>query len=280
MPQFMPRSRDKQVAFTLVELLVVTAVIAILIAILLPTLQQAKRQAMVVLCLNNMRQMAIGLEIYVQENNLSYPGPPFDYFGAAIYDLRVPPAGPGGRNKHLENFMDITGGRPEDVLFCPFYKSLTSSPPYDEKRHGPWGRHYQPCTSSGVCFMPGGYWLFFLFSPKHFNWRNTNNPDLDGDGIPDGPFEPGYANAGIMSDVNWNDRRQCKQIAFKRGVRPTSTTREYNRHVCWTVHNPVPDWIQGSKIMESNVLFGDGHAVTRNEVPEHVDRFDGNQHRY
>ena len=106
MPQFMPRYRDKQVAFTLVDLLVVIAVMAILIAILLPTLQQAKRRTMVVLCLNNMRQMAIGLERYVQENNFGYPEPPFDYFGAAIYDLC---AGPDGRNKHLETSWTSRG---------------------------------------------------------------------------------------------------------------------------------------------------------------------------
>ncbi len=61
-------------AFTLIELLVVIAIIAILIALLLPAIQQAREAARRTQCRDNLKQLALALHTYHDENQLFPPG--------------------------------------------------------------------------------------------------------------------------------------------------------------------------------------------------------------
>ncbi len=60
-------------AFTLIELLVVIAIIAILAAILLPVLNQARLRAQGTECMNNLHQIMLGMNMYVNENKNYFP---------------------------------------------------------------------------------------------------------------------------------------------------------------------------------------------------------------
>lgn len=75
--------RKQNRAFTLIELLVVIAIIAILAAILFPVFAQAREKARAISCLSNIKQVSLGVLMYVQDYDETYP----EYF----YNLSVQP---------------------------------------------------------------------------------------------------------------------------------------------------------------------------------------------
>ncbi len=90
-------------AFTLIELLVVISIIALLVAILLPALGKARERAAVLGCMNNMRQMSIGVAAYGNDWREFLPVKAFD---RAIWN-------------YLTDGSAYPSGRPMGVLKCP-----------------------------------------------------------------------------------------------------------------------------------------------------------------
>lgn len=82
--------------FTLLEVLVVIAVIAVLLAIATPALQKGKEQSRNILCTNNLRQLGFAASIHTQENRfypygfngLLFSQPPGDYLKYASDDFQ------------------------------------------------------------------------------------------------------------------------------------------------------------------------------------------------
>ena len=62
-------------AFTLIEVLVVVAIIGILAGILMPVIASSKRKARQAQCMSNLRQISLGFQLYHGDFNDKFPGP-------------------------------------------------------------------------------------------------------------------------------------------------------------------------------------------------------------
>lgn len=127
--------KDKDKGFTLIELIIVIAIITLLMAIMMPALRKARDQVRSVLCFSRLRQFGLMYELYSVDNNDSLP------------------AGWWGGTMWMIDLLPYYGGI-DDIRLCPKAKKFLSdtTDPWNAGVFTAWGKYGE---GSWIDYIPG-----------------------------------------------------------------------------------------------------------------------------
>ncbi len=176
----MTAARSGRRGFTLIELLVVISIITFLIGLLLPALSRAREAARTTACISNLRQIAIGVGLYLDEYNEGLPvaeplGPTyrgFTFGGKWVEEDSLLRSGIFAAPKPFERPLNryvqsgVNLGRPADpdpvidaielpLFACPSDKSFNYQEAFyaTEARHG-----LSAYDSAGTSYSFNAFW--------------------------------------------------------------------------------------------------------------------------
>ena len=149
----------KNRAFTLMELMIVLAIVTILVGLLVPALSRTKEAGRSVACLNNLHQIGIALQLYVQDNGNRLP---------VMYDRGTngaPPVGPA----ISEVLLPLLGGV-SNVFRCPsdnqhLFELTGSSYAWNNLLNGQDADHLQMLTNAYPLHQ-----IFVVFDKEKFRF--------------------------------------------------------------------------------------------------------------
>lgn len=221
--------------FTLIELLVVVAIIVILAALLIPFIGQARAAALEKKCLSNMRQIGMGVTMYMADHEGKYP-----LAGAAeirrgnwgLVTLLDPYMASWRKIKNSVDYIDVQ-------YTCPLYKIVNNNSDRSEI---------------------GGY----AFS--HLMWGYTSGTNAPV------PYADTRTIGGNSMDIFLGDEKAARREA--RHWKPSVYGIMWDRNwTAYTIHNSstlIPDAVPNSDpyygksahYPNFNVLFADMHVDT------------------
>lgn len=252
--------RRRGSAFTLIELLVVIAIIAILAAILFPVFAQAREKARSISCLSNVRQLGMGVQMYVQDFDETFP---MAWSSGPAWQITVEPYIKGGMGRDPKtgdpSYRTATGMYvcPSDTNKQGSNMSYTSNANlFGAGYNGPdWFDYYPPRTLAAIS-RPAEVLAVSETNKVYFG---PNDQDTGTDFV-----RVGRGDTKDGGDVNLSPTslEAAQWYAYYNKCRDYTTWNKPNDGTWRQKYPAFRHTRTGKRNGFANVAFADGHAKT------------------